>query len=383
MSAPAQRLASLDLVRGVAVLGILPVNAAYFAFPVDSAINPAAPPQPVTDESAWTWALTHAVFEFKMITLFSLLFGVSLFLVGGDGDDQARNGALKRRLAWLAAIGVAHGAFIWFGDILLTYSVCGVVAMTMRSWSAPRLLATGGVVAFAWCAAVMALSALQTYGGAIDTAAIARAVAAMRGGLASAMAENVRVWLEYIASIAFYAPLTVALMAFGMGLFKAGFFHAAAPRFLYFVLLGVGAASLAVIAWTTFRTVVADFPTGHFFGFEGALNMSLSLLVALSYAAALILWAQSGRTGWLTAAIASTGRMAFTNYLAQSLIMTTLFWSGRGLGWFGDVDRVGLWGIVVAIWVVQILWSRLWLDHFSVGPLEWGWRRLYEGRKGA
>jgi uncharacterized protein len=68
--------------------------------------------------------------------------------------------------------------------------------------------------------------------------------------------------------------------------------------------------------------------------------------------------------------------MAFTNYIAQSLIMTTIFWGGRGFGLFGEVDRPTLWAIVLAVWAVQLVWSPLWLSRFQMGPLEWLWRRL-------
>jgi uncharacterized protein len=71
--------------------------------------------------------------------------------------------------------------------------------------------------------------------------------------------------------------------------------------------------------------------------------------------------------------------MAFTNYLTQSLIMTGIFYGGRGLSLHGKIDRPGLAAITVAIWVVQILWSRWWMDRFAMGPLEWLWRRLYRG----
>ena len=73
--------------------------------------------------------------------------------------------------------------------------------------------------------------------------------------------------------------------------------------------------------------------------------------------------------------------MAFTNYLTQSLIMTTLFYGGRGFGLMGQVDRPALWAIVVAVWALQLVWSVLWLRRFQMGPLEWLWRSLTEGRR--
>ena len=77
---------------------------------------------------------------------------------------------------------------------------------------------------------------------------------------------------------------------------------------------------------------------------------------------------------------APLGRMAFTNYITQSLIMTTIFWSGRGFGLYGEVDRSTLMAIVAAVWVLQLVWSSLWLARFRMGPLEWAWRRLSYGK---
>jgi uncharacterized protein len=72
--------------------------------------------------------------------------------------------------------------------------------------------------------------------------------------------------------------------------------------------------------------------------------------------------------------------MAFTNYIAQSLIMTAIFYGGRGFGLWGQVDRPTLWLIVLAVWAVQLIWSPLWLSKFKMGPLEWLWRRLSYAR---
>jgi uncharacterized protein len=93
----------------------------------------------------------------------------------------------------------------------------------------------------------------------------------------------------------------------------------------------------------------------------------------------LILLVKAG-VRFLTEPLAAVGRMAFTNYIAQSLIMTTIFWSGRGFGLFGEVDRPTLMGIVGLVWLAQLIWSPIWLSKFQMGPLEWLWRRLSYGK---
>lgn len=98
----------------------------------------------------------------------------------------------------------------------------------------------------------------------------------------------------------------------------------------------------------------------------------LSPCAALGYMASLILALRYGLGRWLSP-FAYAGRMAFTNYLTQSLIMTSIFYGGRG-ALMGHVDRPALWAIVVAIWILQLAWSRWWLSRFEMGPLEWLWR---------
>ena len=81
------------------------------------------------------------------------------------------------------------------------------------------------------------------------------------------------------------------------------------------------------------------------------------------------------RRGALVERIAAAGRAAFSNYLGTSLLMTGLFY-GWGLGLFGQVHRIQLWIPVIATWVLILLWSKPWLDHFHYGPFEWLWRSL-------
>jgi uncharacterized protein len=140
------RIKSLDVVRGIALLGILAVNAAFFAAPFQAAQNPLLPPLAVTDDTMWTWFVMHVFFEFKMITLFSMLFGVSIYLVGGERSDKERGKVLRRRLAWLLLFGLLHGALLWYGDILLHYALCGFVVLFARSLKAPTLLIIGAVL---------------------------------------------------------------------------------------------------------------------------------------------------------------------------------------------------------------------------------------------
>jgi len=106
---------------------------------------------------------------------------------------------------------------------------------------------------------------------------------------------------------------------------------------------------------------------------------SYPLIITLGYASALILMTTRG-VGWLRKALAPVGRMAFTNYLTQTLIMTTIFYMPWGPRLFGQVDYPMQWAIVVGVWALQLIWSPLWLSKFAMGPFEWLWRRLSYGQ---
>lgn len=144
------RIQTLDVLRGVAVLGILAVNAAAFALPMDAAMAPEQSPFPLVGASAMAQWTVEVFFHQKFVTLFSMLFGASIFLVGGERGDEARGRVLRRRLMWLALFGVIHGAAFWYGDILLLYAWSGLFVMLMRSLSARSLILFGAAATWPW-----------------------------------------------------------------------------------------------------------------------------------------------------------------------------------------------------------------------------------------
>lgn len=385
MTRDAERIASLDVLRGLGVLGILAVNAAAFALPLAAYSDPAL--LPLERPSQIAWALVHVFFERKFVTLFSLLFGASILLVGGEGGDPERERVLNRRLGWLAFFGVVHGAAIWFGDILLLYAVAGVLAARSRSWSAPRLFLAGALLYLAGTAleaigALLPILAPDAFGHAAPAASGLQAeIDAYRGGLASAALQNLRNWGVLAASsLAVYTWSTLGLMLIGMGLLKIGVLQARAGVAFYALLALAGLAALAAVGWATWGYLQTGMTSALWEIYADAANMAFAPPVTLGYLGLAALALKGGLFHGARDALADVGRMAFTNYVAQSLIMTTIFWSGRGVGLFGQVSRAELWALVVAVWCLQIAWSRLWLSAFSYGPLEWVWRRLSYAR---
>lgn len=388
--ARADRIVSLDAVRGLAVLGILAVNAMTFFWPHGVLALPTL--QPGWDADAVTGWLIHDVFfRDKMRTLFSMLFGVSIFLVGGERSDKARGSLLRSRLFWLGLIGLIHGIAFWYGDILLLYALTGFLVMLVRSWRARTLLIVGTLLYLVLCGVYFGTiygmtfmppaeleEAVRQQGSAMTPQELAETVSAMTGDAWSVTVHQFWHWVGVVPFVAIaMIPVTASLMMIGLGLFKAGFLTGRAPAWVYLVSVAVSAGCLYLI-WGESTAIEA----GGFDFIQTSLRPYATFLVplvSLGYASVLILMIRFGLRLVLMPLIA-VGRMAFTNYLTQTLIMTTLAYGGRGLGWYGQVGWPDIWGLIIVVWILQLLWSPMWLTFFRMGPIEWIWRSLTYGR---
>ncbi len=166
------------------------------------------------------------------------------------------------------------------------------------------------------------------------------------------------------------------LMLLGMALLKWGILTAQrSTRFYTVLMVTCSAVGFPFIALGVVRNFAADWSMNYsmFIGFQ--FNYWGSLLIALAYVAALMLVVRSGILPRVQHALAAVGRTALTNYLAQSVICTFIFY-GHGLGLFGRVERYQQLLIVFGVWAVEITASILWLRHFRYGPMEWLWRSL-------
>lgn len=384
------RIQTLDVLRGVAVLGILAVNAGAFALPMDAAMAPEQSPFPLSGSSAAAYWLVEVFFRQKFVTLFSMLFGVSIFLVGGERRDQARGRVLRRRLLWLGLFGLIHGLAFWYGDILLLYAWSGLFVMLMRSMPARRLIlfGAGATLALATMQAGSLWLSVNGPQGLVDAfseesmslaeGAVAASIAAYRSGWPGALIENLKAWgVLQAASLFGYVFATVPLMMLGMGLFKAGFFHGRMPTRVYIILIAIGAAVLALLGVLEWREIATG-PRVQATQGWAKIVASYPIFITLAYASGLILLTSRG-VGGVRRLFAPVGQMAFTNYLSQTLIMTSLFYMPWGPRLMGQVDYPGQWAIVIAVWALQLIWSPLWLSRFRMGPLEWLWRRLSYG----
>lgn len=392
------RIGALDLVRGVAVLGILAINIGGFAGPVAAVLSPNLPTPGTFADEAW-FAFALLVFEGKMRALFSLLFGASLALFIERANAAGKPGELlqMRRLGWLALFGYLHFLLLWWGDILFAYALAGLAALAFRHYPL-KGLATGALLLFAgWHLALaaeswpLARSEAQVLAGTATPAAAAeyraaradaaertaREMAAYRQGFAAQAAGK----LQHHAAEPLDAALgtmgeIVPLMLLGIVLYRSGFFSGKWPRpaLRWLAVGGIGgggALTLAFIAWAWplhFPPVLMNL------AFASGLAIP-HLLMMLGYAAALMLAAPRLAETRLGGRLIAAGRMAFSNYLGMTVVMTFIFY-GWGLGLVGTVPPRWQGLFVLGGWALMLGWSKPWLARFRQGPLEWVWRSL-------
>ena len=398
----AGRIQTLDVIRGVAVMGILSVNIVDFSTINAAYLNPAALGWP-DPASLAVWALNMLLVDGKFRTLFSMLFGASMLLVIERAGAAGASGwnTHWRRMLVLLVFGMAHAILIWRGDILTLYAVTGLVAYWFRDTPASKL--------FGWAIALSLVNVILF--AAIGTTLYHQQIASQAAG---ASADLIRNWdanyhsfyptaQQYADDLAIYdggwlgivafeagkvsrivtntillLPDTLGLMLFGMAAYKSGFLTGAwgdgqyrriAAWGISLGLAGFGALVVADIAsdfsvpviLAGFMTAVAPFRIGMAFG----------------YAALFILMARN--MGPIARRFAAVGRAAFTNYLGTSLIMTAVFY-GWGLGLYGDLTRAEAWLFVPVVWLIMLTWSKPWLDRLNYGPFEWAWRSLSRGK---
>ncbi|HXH16264.1 MAG TPA: DUF418 domain-containing protein [Sphingomonas sp.] len=393
------RIVTLDLIRGVAVMGILAANIAAFALPEFAYMTPASMGPPSTSD-LFAWVATFILVDGKMRGLFSVLFGASMLLVidRAEANDEDAATVHFRRMAWLFAFGIAHLYLLWWGDILAHYALVGALAfifvrLPVRWLIAIALLCIGiqivqlaGLAAYAFdthaaahapgasAKAIEKWQKLADQFGQPSPAAIAQDLAIGRSGWANMVAWR---WANVTGPVTFLTiggPETLGFMLLGMAGLRSGFLTGAWSRRAYIAVAALGLGT-GVIGYA----LIAAYAIAHGFAAHYVALSWLTLATPLrppmiaGYAAAIILLAQPG--GWLTTRITAAGRMAFSNYLGTTLICTTLFY-GHGFGLFGYLPRATLYAIVLLIWIAMLAWSKPWLDRFRYGPLEWLWRSL-------
>lgn len=397
----ADRHISIDAVRGFAVLGILLMNIVGMGLPAFAYLDPTYAGGS-TGADLWTWAVNNVLTDGKMRALFTMLFGASTVLIA-ERAEGGRPGPAQthyRRMFWLFVFGMVHAYFLWWGDILVTYSLAGLVIFPFRKLSVrvqvvigvtilALLLAANLVVADQLKAFYVAATtpgatpaALAAWREASQLVAPSQAlktleIAGYRGGFLDALqvralaARLVQTYLMPTDEI----PEAIGQMFIGMALFRGGFFTLKWSSRAYAATVAVGYVLAApATAWLAWRIQQSHFDPLVLNRLEAWQQISRPL-IALAHASLLLLVIRAGVAQGVVNRLAAAGRMAFSNYLMTSII-TTLLFCGFGFGLYAKLSRFEELAVVAGIWVFILAWSKPWLARFHYGPFEWAWRSL-------
>jgi uncharacterized protein len=386
-----ERVGSIDVLRGFAVLGILVMNIQSFSM-IGAAYNNPHAYGDLGGINSMVWLLSHLLADRKFMAIFSMLFGAGVVLMSERAEATGRSaaGIHYRRMLWLIIFGFVHARILWYGDILFAYGVCGLLIFLFRRVRPRRLIIVGllaialpSLLNFVWQVTLPywpseAVEQLEREWWLPTSDVVESEVEAYRGGWAeqqphrSEGADFMQIQFLFMENL----WRAGGLMLLGMALFKLGVFSAQRSRVSYIrcVSLGFGIGLPIAFFGVLYRQDSGwDIRTAFFGG--GQFNYWASLLVALGWVGVVMLACLQPRLDRWTGQLAAVGRMALSCYLGQTIICTTVFY-GHGLGLYGSVERWGQVVIVVAVWVLMLVVCPIWLRHFRFGPFEWMWRSL-------
>jgi uncharacterized protein len=374
----AERTVAIDVLRGIALFIVLAINAVTeFRVSIFEQFLPDAGPSSTDTVSAAAVLALHT----KGFILFSFLFGVGLAIQFERFAGSQRLNLLLRRLAVLLAIGVIHLFLVWNGDILTEYAIAGFAALPFLF--GPRLLLP--ILAALLLTIFLAGPFLPSIIPFPDNHWMAQHAEAARriyssGSFSDILAFRVEE-VRYIATLHVSVfPRTLGLFLLGAFVWRTGFFRKAVASNALVVAASI---ALAVGGLLLISTV-----SGKFLGWQLGWKWSLAarslsdLLLAFAYGVAIVAAVNhrlgSRVMGW----VVPLGRMAFTNYVMQSVILGWIFY-GYGLGLFGRMRAAECFAMVALIYTAQAVFSIWWLRRFKFGPLEWVWRTLMYGHRQA
>ena len=409
-SPPTERLITLDVLRGLAVMGIFSVNVVGMAMLQFAYFYPPAYGFEGLGDRIM-WLLNFLFVDGKLRSLFSILFGASLMLVieGAARAGRSRFKTHYARMIVLLILGWLHWAVLWWGDILTHYAAVGMVAYWMWRLRAKTLLiislvlfvlhAAPGFYFFnqqaqeyrqsqkpdapaelkkKWAERLKELKpSAETL--AKDQAEHENIATRFKGALPEVDVRNGVSGDEVfeILSPLDLGPLwleTLALMVLGMAGYKSGFLTGQWDDRRYkkaaTIGLGVGFAAYAIFAIIIWR---ANFAPLDFFGIAQVYSPLFRPIMAMGYAALFILMFRNRSA--LRDRFAAVGRTAFSNYLGCTILGTLLFYGFAG-DLYGKLSRGEAWLFVPFVWAFMLIWSKWWLDRFAYGPFEWVWRSL-------
>jgi uncharacterized protein len=409
-----ERIPALDVLRGVAVLGILLLNIVGFGL-VSQAYHDPAVQGGASGMDLWTWIMTSMLFEGAMRALFSMLFGAGMVLLSlrmeaqGLGIEAAD--VYYRRSSLLVLFGIVHAYFIlWVGDVLFAYGLFGLFLFPLRKLSPAKLIALAAILTcFGTVFKVyqyhkqsrnhdLYLQASQFPENASLTPELQHARVAWESSVSRSKPDDEEIQAEIEKMHQGYIPLVLALapvnrmrqsisnytynpwdvlpmMLLGIALYKLGVITAGLRLRSYLIIAASGYAIGLLVNYNEVTTLV-----NNNFSALSLTKASMTYHVgrigmAIGHIGLIMIICKLPILGFLKRGLAAVGKMALTNYVLDSVICVFIF-TGVGLALFGMLQRHDLYYVVAAMWTVKIIGSIIWLRYFRFGPLEWFLRSL-------
>lgn len=381
------RIHSIDMLRGFALLGILIMNIISFSNIGIGYVNPTLGAG-LEGYNKWIHAFSHLFADMRFMSIFSILFGAGVLLFADNALKKGRK-AKKfhyRRMFLLFLFGLIHAYLIWMGDILVMYSICGSMVFLMRNWKIKTLVIVASIFF-----AIPILFSFATYFftppdqlqeifqfWTPSQAEVDEEIVAYRGSYLDQMGPRSASAFQLQTLLFLMEQMwrILSMMMLGMILYRKGVLSAERGKSFYQKLFLIGtSAGLFISSIGLYRSYTHDWDgiwymnIGHFY------NYVASLLVALGYIGLVMLWSRSNVLIGFQNRLKAVGRLAFTNYILSSVICTFIFY-GHGLGLYATFDRLQQWGVVLFVWLILLIVSPIILKKYKQGPLESIWRKL-------
>lgn len=384
-----KRIISLDIIRGIAVLGILLMNIQSFSMVNSAYTNPSVFGD-LTGLNKWVWIITHLLADQKFISLFSMLFGAGIILFISSKEGREGVKLYYKRITFLLLFGLIHAYLLWHGDILVTYALCGFWVFLLRRKSVKTLLITGIILLFIpfllYLGTGFSLENMpeESVADIMESWAppaekIQQEINAFQGNWVEQMKFRVPISLEMQTFLFFFLLGWKAsgMMLIGMAFYKNGILsYQKSPayyRSLALICIPLGLIFSAFGVRYNFAnnwSMESSMFFGYLFNYVGATIMAIGYIGLISL---------FSHRKVMISLFQPAGRMAFSSYILQSLICTLLFY-GHGLGLHSELNRIQQLLVVFAVWIIVISFAKLWLSYYRFGPVEWLWRTLTYGR---
>ncbi len=414
-----ERIVILDSLRGIAILGILLMNIPGFALPAPASYGDPSVLNEWGTINFKTWYFIDWFMEGSQRGIFSMLFGAGIILFITRQEKKAEGlwatDYFLRRQLWLLVFGLFNAfVLLWFWDILFQYAIIGIIMFAFRRLS-PKALIIGAFISLLLMTARENVDADRERKMIYKGEAIAKMdttvtkltdeqkanLGAMtefkertsQGGKEKQMQKSLKAvrgsyggFYEYQSERSFQSEIhytydglwdIMIFMFLGMAFFKNGVITGQASAKVYWWMFIVGLGVGLTLSYFRLQPLIEY----KFNRFDILKNGSFEFYEisrtfrAIGIFGLIMLLYKSGWFKWLFALMRPVGQMAFTNYLMQSLLVG-LFFYGIGFGLFGKLQRHEIYYVVASVWIVQIIYSHIWLKYFRFGPLEWAWRSL-------